>query len=45
MITAAGRARLDEARTTHVADVRHRFLSRFDAGEQAQLADFWSRLG
>jgi len=44
-ITAAGQARLDEARATHVADVRERFLSRFDAAEQAQLAEFWSRLG
>ena len=45
VITATGRAKLEEARTTHVADVRERFLSRFDAVEQAQLADFWSRLG
>ena len=45
VITPAGRARLDEARTTHVADVRDRFLSRFSAGDQAQLAEFWSRLG
>ena len=44
-LTAAGRVRLDEARTTHVADVRERFLTRFDAAEQAQLAEFWSRLG
>jgi DNA-binding MarR family transcriptional regulator len=44
-LTPTGRARLEEARTTHVADVRERFLSRFDAGEQAQLAEFWSRLG
>lgn len=44
-ITPAGVARLDEARVTHVADVRERFLSRFGAAEQAQLAEFWSRLG
>ena len=44
VITAAGRARLANARTTHLADVRERFLSRFDPEEQAQLAEFWARL-
>jgi DNA-binding MarR family transcriptional regulator len=45
VITEAGRGRLEEAGCTHVADVRDRFLSRFDASEQEQLAAFWSRLG
>jgi DNA-binding MarR family transcriptional regulator len=45
VITDEGRRRLDAARATHVADVRERFLSRFDRDEQAQLAEFWSRLG
>jgi DNA-binding MarR family transcriptional regulator len=44
VITEAGRARLETARRTHVSDVRERFLSRFDADEQAQLAAFWDRL-
>ena len=44
VITDAGRARLETARRTHVSDVRERFLSRFDADEQAQLAAFWDRL-
>ncbi len=45
VITPAGLARLEEARSTHVADVRDRFLSRLDASEQAQMAEFWSRIG
>jgi len=44
VITAAGRARLDEACGTHMADVRARFLSHFDESEQEQLAGFWARL-
>ena len=44
VITDAGRARLETARRTHVSDVRERFLSRFDADDQAQLAAFWDRL-
>jgi DNA-binding MarR family transcriptional regulator len=44
VITAAGRSRLEEARETHVEDLRARFLSRFDASEQDRLAEFWSRL-
>ena len=45
VITRAGRARLDEACATHMADVRARFLSHFDETEQEQLASFWARLG
>ena len=45
VITKAGRARLDAACATHMADVRTRFLSHFDAEEQEQLASFWARLG
>jgi hypothetical protein len=44
VITDVGRARLETSRRTHVSDVRERFLSRFDADEQAQLAAFWDRL-
>jgi len=44
VITEAGRARLAQAQGTHVCDVRRRFLSRFDAAEQEQLAQFWARL-
>jgi DNA-binding MarR family transcriptional regulator len=45
VITDEGMRRLNAARATHVADVRERFLSRFGTDEQAQLADFWSRIG
>jgi DNA-binding MarR family transcriptional regulator len=43
-LTDAGRRRLEEARPTHLAGVRDRFLSRFDEGELARLADAWERL-
>ena len=43
-ITEKGRQRLAAARDTQVEGVRNRFLSRFDAGEIAQLADYWERL-
>ena len=43
-ITDDGRRRLDEARLTHLAGVRMRFLSRFTAQELDELAGFWERL-
>ncbi len=44
VITERGRARLAEARPTHLAGVRAAFLSRFDEDELDQLAGFWERL-
>jgi DNA-binding MarR family transcriptional regulator len=43
-VTPAGRARLAEARPTHLAGVRERFLSHFEAGELALLASLWERV-
>jgi DNA-binding MarR family transcriptional regulator len=43
-ITGAGRARLEQARPTHLHGVRSRFLDRFDAGELGTLALFWERV-
>jgi DNA-binding MarR family transcriptional regulator len=43
-ITGKGRERLAEARTTHRAGVRERFLDRLGEREQRQLAKAWSRL-
>jgi DNA-binding MarR family transcriptional regulator len=43
-LTPAGKARLDEARPTHLAGVRRRFVDRFDADELRLLAGFWERL-
>ena len=43
-LTPAGRARLDEARPTHRAGVRGRFLDRFDEAELGVLAGFWERV-
>ena len=44
VITEAGRGRLDEARSTHLAGVRERFLSCFSKSELDELASFWERL-
>jgi DNA-binding MarR family transcriptional regulator len=44
-LTAAGRERLEQARETHRADVRSRFLTHLDANEQASLAALWERIG
>jgi DNA-binding MarR family transcriptional regulator len=44
VITDAGRAKLDEARVTHRAGVRERFLDRLSERDQRQLAKVWSRL-
>ena len=43
-ITDEGRRRLAEARHTHRAGVRERFLDRLGEREQRQLARAWSRL-
>jgi DNA-binding MarR family transcriptional regulator len=44
VITEEGRARLNEARATHRAGVRERFLDRRSERDQRQLAKVWSRL-
>jgi DNA-binding MarR family transcriptional regulator len=44
-LTPMGRGRVRAARASHLADVRGRFLSRFDADELRQMAGFWRRLG
>jgi DNA-binding MarR family transcriptional regulator len=43
-ITDKGRARLNEARATHRAGIRERFLDKLGEREQRQLARAWSRL-
>ncbi len=43
-ITPRGRERLAEARETHRAGVRERFLSRLGEREQRQLAKAWNHL-
>lgn len=43
-LTPAGRARLEQARPTHLAGVRSRFLDRFDEAELGALAGFWERV-
>src|SRR5215212_7412307 len=43
-ITDAGRERLAEARETHRAGVRERFLDRLGEGRQRQLAKAWGLL-
>ena len=45
VLTPAGRARLEQARQTHRADVRSRFLKPLDSREQELLGDIWERLG
>jgi DNA-binding MarR family transcriptional regulator len=44
VITDKGRERLNEARATHRAGVRERFMDRLSEREQRQLAKVWSRL-
>jgi DNA-binding MarR family transcriptional regulator len=43
-ITGAGRERLAEARATHRAGVREKFLDRLGERDQRQLARVWGRL-
>ena len=44
VITDAGRAALAEARPTHLAGVRRRFLEHFSRDEMHALAHFWDRV-
>jgi DNA-binding MarR family transcriptional regulator len=44
VITDEGRARLNEARVTHRAGVRERFLDKLSERDQRALAKVWSRL-
>ena len=44
VLTERGAALLRQARPTHLAGVRRRFLSQFSEPELAQLAGFWARL-
>jgi DNA-binding MarR family transcriptional regulator len=43
-ITDRGRAVFDEARVTHLAGVRERFLSRFSRDELRMLGELWERV-
>ena len=43
-LTDAGRRRYGEARITHLADVRSRFLSHFNEAELEILGAFWERI-
>lgn len=43
-LTEAGRARLDEARATHRAGVRARFLDQLSESQQRQLGAAWRRI-
>jgi DNA-binding MarR family transcriptional regulator len=43
-LTDAGRTRLSEARPTHLAGVRARFLAHFDDSELDDLAAAWERV-
>ncbi len=45
VLTAMGRGRLRAARAGHLADVRRRFLARFDDDDLRRMAEFWDRLG
>lgn len=44
VLTGKGAARLAEARETHRAGVRERFLDRFSEDEQRRLGRIWERL-
>lgn len=44
-LTEAGRERLAEARVTHLAGVRRRFLDPLPAGDIERLSRIWARLG
>ncbi len=43
-LTPAGKARLDEARPTHLSAVRELFLQAFTDDELTQLAGLWQRV-
>ena len=44
VLTEKGEARLRDARKTHLAGVRARFIERFDEQELRSLGDLWGRL-
>jgi DNA-binding MarR family transcriptional regulator len=44
VLTDDGRAALAQARPTHLAGVRERFLGRFSDDELELLAGFWERV-
>jgi DNA-binding MarR family transcriptional regulator len=44
VLTDAGAERLREARVTHLAGVRKRFLGHFDDAELEQLGEYWRRV-
>jgi DNA-binding MarR family transcriptional regulator len=44
VLTEAGRSKLDAARRTHLAGVRHHFLSKLDEGEMDRLGELWTKL-
>ena len=44
VLTDAGRRKLDAARHTHLAGVRHHFLSKLDEDEMDRLAELWIKL-
>ncbi len=44
VLCAAGRAKLDEARPTHLASVRRLFLSHFNEADLTRLARYWERV-
>jgi DNA-binding MarR family transcriptional regulator len=44
VLTVAGRTRLDEARETHRADIRERFLAHAGVGDQPRLAELWAAI-
>ncbi len=44
VITDEGRQTVEEARRTHLAGVRERFLSRISDAEQRMLGEIWERL-
>ena len=44
MLTAAGVEHLHEARATHLAGVRERFLEQLDDAELDALGGYWSRI-
>ena len=43
-ISERGRAKLQAARASHLAQVREQFLSKFSEAELVQLSTFWERL-
>lgn len=45
VLSSKGRERLEQARNTHRADIRERFLSRLDPGEEEILDRVWRRIG